>query len=737
MNDIELLAPAGSYETMQAALRAGADAVYMGGRLFGARAYADNPEDDKLLEAIDYVHMRGKRLYLTVNTLLKNDEINGLLYDYIKPIYLAGLDAVIVQDVGVMRFFQEHFPGLHIHASTQMTVTGEYGAKFLAGQKQITRVVTARELSLAEIARIHETCDLEIESFVHGALCYSYSGQCLFSSLAGGRSGNRGRCAQPCRMQYKEVGGSMGYFISPKDLCTIDILPDVLEAGVTSLKIEGRMKKPEYTAGVVSVYRKYLDMYLKKGRSGYKVLAADKQLLLDLFNRGGFCDGYYNKHNGRDMIFIEGKDNEEKGRNEAAFNKMRALYIDSEPEKFGLAGEAYVFAGESVRMNVTCGDIYVSVEGDMVEEAKNQPMSVEKISKQLGKLGGTEFEWKSDLEVYTDDKSFISVTALNALRRDAIAAVKESMLGEYRRSESELVKDTVQKSEPEEVIQPGEMPYASVKADGYDIYSYVENIGVLKELVNVDGIAGFYPDTAALSDDDIFKAIQICKDNGKKVYPVLPHIFRTNAAKWLEGMYDRFETSGIDGLMVRSPEELEWLRGKNSKLELHFDYTVYAYNNKAHDFWNEYKPELMTLSVELNAAELGKIKGGNNALLVYGRIPMMVSAQCVRKTTGSGKCKVEDGRIQELTDRMNNVFPVKNYCKFCYNHIYNCKPVSLLTQQREIERIAPKVLRLDFTIETPSEAKLVAEKFVAAFLYREDIMELKDFTRGHFKRGIR
>ncbi len=737
MRDIELLAPAGSYETMQAALHAGADAVYMGGRLFGARAYADNPEEDLLLQAIDYVHMRGKRLYLTVNTLLKNDEIDELLYDYIKPLYLAGLDAVIVQDVGVMRFIQDNFPGLHIHASTQMTITGEYGAKFLERQRQVTRVVTARELSLSEISKIHETSDLEIESFVHGALCYSYSGQCLFSSLAGGRSGNRGRCAQPCRMQYKEAGGKMGYFISPKDLCTIDILPVVLEAGVTSLKIEGRMKKPEYTAGVVSVYRKYLDMYLKKGRSGYKVSSADKELLLDLFNRGGFCDGYYNKHNGKDMIFTWGKDNEGKGRNEAAFSKMRALYIDCEPEKFGVEGEAYVFVGEPVRMNLKIDDAYISVEGDVAEEAKNQPMSEEKIAKQLGKLGGTEFEWKSDLQVYTDDRSYIGVTQLNALRRDAIDMVKESMLGKYRRSESDLAKAAsyVEGSENSKRKVQTEAKVAS----GYEMYAYVEDLEVLRELVCLDGIAGFYPDMASLSDEDIFKAIDICKKNGKKVYPVLPHIFRTEAAAWLGKIYDKLIALGIDGLMVRSLEELEWLNRKDFELPIHFDYTMYAYNDFAAEFWQEYNPELMTLPLELNFAELSKLGGANQALLVYGRIPMMVSAQCVRKTTGSGKCK-GDGKLQELTDRMNNVFPVKNYCKFCYNRIYNCKPVSLLTQNREIERIAPKVLRLDFTTEKPLEAKNIAEKFIAAFCGSGDEslgVELKDFTRGHFKRGIR
>ena len=333
----ELLAPAGSFESMKAAVAAGADAVYIGGSRFGARAYADNLDEEKMLEAIDYAHLHGVSLYMTVNTLVKEKELDGL-YDYIAPYYERGLDAVIVQDLGVLSAVRRWFPDMSVHASTQMTVTGVDGARLLK-EMGVSRVVTARELSLGELRAIHENVDIEIESFVHGALCYCYSGQCLLSSLIGGRSGNRGRCAQPCRLPYdvkellesgKEAEAERGqeqgrkktfgqrsaagkapaeerylngrderYVMSLKDLCTLDILPDILESGVYSLKIEGRMKSPRYTAGVVSIYRKYVDLYLKEGRGGYRVDDRDRQILLELFDRGGHTEGYYRKHNGK------------------------------------------------------------------------------------------------------------------------------------------------------------------------------------------------------------------------------------------------------------------------------------------------------------------------------------------------------------------------------------------------------------------------------------------------------
>lgn len=301
----ELLAPAGSYETMLVAFNAGADAVYVGGRKFGARAFAGNFNEEELVRAINYAHMFDKKLYLTVNTLIKEEEFSQL-YDYIKPYYEAGLDAVIVQDIGVLKFIAGNFTDLPIHCSTQMTITGEEFGKVLAENKSVTRIVTPRELNLAEIKKMYTVTGLEIESFVHGALCYCYSGQCLLSSIIGARSGNRGRCAQPCRLTFSNAEQKVDnkHLLSPKDLCTLEILPEIIEAGVYSLKIEGRMKKPEYVASVVAIYRKYIDRYLKNGKKNYKAAQEDIDTLKDIYNRGGFTDGFYKRQNGIEMMTI-------------------------------------------------------------------------------------------------------------------------------------------------------------------------------------------------------------------------------------------------------------------------------------------------------------------------------------------------------------------------------------------------------------------------------------------------
>ena len=308
---VEVLAPAGSLDICKAVINAGADAVYLGGDMFGARAYAGNLNQEEMFEALDYAHKLDRHIYLTVNTLLKQNEIEGQLIDYIASFYERGLDAVIVQDLGVMRLIRQNFPDMDIHASTQMTQTGVEGAGLLYKAGAV-RVVTSREMTLGEIKKLHEAYpDMEIESFVHGAMCYCYSGQCLMSSFNGGRSGNRGRCAQPCRLPYKVYDGQNiinnqdeKYALSPKDMCALKILPDVIDAGVYSLKIEGRMKNVTYAAYVTSIYRKYVDKYIANGRKGYRVSDKDIEQLCDIYNRGAFTTGFYDTGKGRDMMAL-------------------------------------------------------------------------------------------------------------------------------------------------------------------------------------------------------------------------------------------------------------------------------------------------------------------------------------------------------------------------------------------------------------------------------------------------
>lgn len=314
MRNVEILAPAGSYESLRGAINGGCDAVYLGGSQFGARAFAENFDEDTMLRSIDYVHFFDKKIYLTVNTLLHNEEIEEQLFSYLEKYYMQGLDAVIVQDPGVLAFIHRNFPKLPIHASTQMTFTTEQGGELLK-HEGVTRFVTSRELGIQEIAQIRQHTQLEIETFVHGALCYCYSGQCFLSSMIGGRSGNRGRCAQPCRMQYQvkdEAGKSIlasPYVLSPKDMCTLDKIPDLVDAGIDSFKIEGRMKKPEYAAFTAYLYRKYTDLYLEYGKQYHsylekhkKELEYDYTCLMDLYNRGGFSSGYFYKKNGPEQM---------------------------------------------------------------------------------------------------------------------------------------------------------------------------------------------------------------------------------------------------------------------------------------------------------------------------------------------------------------------------------------------------------------------------------------------------
>ena len=313
MKKIELLAPAGSYNSLKAAVNAGCDAVYLGGTMFGARAYADNFDLESLKCAIDYVHLRGKRLYLTVNTLLKTGELEQELYDYLIPFYQQGLDAVIVQDLGVVRFLSSYMKELPIHASTQMSLMMAEGAALLLPY-QVKRLVPGRELSLDEIKRLKAGTSMEVETFIHGALCYSYSGQCLMSSMIGGRSGNRGRCAQPCRKPYRLIKqgrrSEEAYFLSPKDLCMLHRLSELSEAGIDSLKIEGRMKRAEYVAGVTAAYRRQLDIleqygileWEKRKKTQPLIFQNEVNQLKELYHRGGFCEGYYQRQNGMEMM---------------------------------------------------------------------------------------------------------------------------------------------------------------------------------------------------------------------------------------------------------------------------------------------------------------------------------------------------------------------------------------------------------------------------------------------------
>ena len=744
----ELLAPAGSFASLKAAVAAGADAVYMGGARFGARAYAQNADQDEMIAAIEYAHLHGCRLYMTVNTLFKENEL-GELYEYLLPYYKAGLDGVIVQDLGALSFIREHFPGIELHASTQMTITSVYGAKELK-RLGCCRVVPAREVSLEEIRRIYDETGMDIETFVHGALCYCYSGQCLMSSLIGGRSGNRGRCAQPCRLPYRVYGQENGTAVnkedqkcvlSMKDLCTLDILPQILEAGVFSLKIEGRMKSPRYTAGVVRIYRKYLDRYLEYGSEGYYVEPEDKKELLDLFDRGGFTSGYYTRHNGRDMIALKEKP-EFRETNKELFDFLDREYVETE-KKEPVEGYAYLAEGLPSVLTLTCGDISVTVSGQEPQAAKNQPMTREKVIRQLGKTGATAFEF-TELEAEVCGALFLPVQALNELRREGFEALTEAIQNQWRRKAPETgeVQNGADSGEKSSRAAGCAGPVPDESAGKRPMYLTVsaETGDQLSAALAVPEVRRICLDASSFQPERWAEFVQLIHQAGKECYLTLPHIFRTHAIGFFRTYRSCLEQAGFDGLLIRAFEEIQWMREEQISFSASFDASVYAWNHGAVHTLKEEQAAFITAPWELNSRELEPVfeacrrEGLPAELIVYGRAPMMVSAQCITKTVkGCSKCP----SLLWMKDRTGARLPVQNHCAFCYNTILNPLPVSLHGCADSVKRLAPEGLRLCFTIETGEETKAVLNAFAAEFIRGENAEPpFTEFTRGHFRRGV-
>lgn len=714
----ELLSPAGSYESFEAAIGAGADAVYVGGPAFGARAYAQNFTQEELITAIETAHIHNRKLYLTVNTLLKNRELDDQLFEYLLPYYEAGLDAVIVQDLGVFSFIRRNFPDLDIHASTQMTVTGPEGMRFLE-EKGATRVVPARELSLEEISAMHKASPLEIETFIHGALCYSYSGQCLMSSIFGGRSGNRGRCAQPCRLPYsvtmdhrKYKGDKDFCALSLKDICTLDILPDILEAGVMSLKIEGRMKQPAYTAGVTAVYRKYLDMYLS-GKE-YHVQEKDRKYLLELFSRGGSCKGYYDMYRGPEMM--------------AFANEKKSGNIQPEIRKIKekIHGNLILSPESPVILEITCKGQTVTAMGGEVQFAKNQPMEEQRIRQQMEKLGNTDFQWE-DLNIEINGRIFVPVKVLNEVRRDALSQLREALIGCQKRAQ---VTKQPTKSKDQAACHRR-------VTDSLPVYVSCERSDTAEILLNEPGITGFY-----FPFDTMEKYFSPELVASSELYLSTPHIHRGEIPeKWLRSAQKWLE-QGMKGFLVRNLESYAVLKKMGYGGKCVLDASMYTWNDQSVDFWREEGVLRNTVPLELNEGELKHRDNTSSELLLYGYIPLMLSAQCVRKNLFGCTGKYETAYLK---DRYNSEFPVKCSCdpwgknisekaKYCYNIIYNSIPYGLPGEKDQVKKLNLHSLRLAFTIEEPEKAKAILKEFRT--VYQENGKPSgRRYTKGHFKRG--
>lgn len=743
MKKVELLAPAGSYESFLGAIHAGADAVYLGGVKYGARAFAENFDEETLCRAIYYAHLFDRKVYLTLNTLMKQSELEEV-EAFLIPFYNAGLDGVIVQDLGLLSFLKRTFPLLELHISTQMAVTGPYSVRMLKEEGAV-RVVPARELSLKEMELLKKE-GLEIETFIHGAMCYCYSGQCFFSSFLGGRSGNRGKCAQSCRLPYQvnlpdkdnSKNRKEEYPLSLKDMCSIELLPELIKAGIDSFKIEGRMKRPEYVAGVTAIYRKYIDLCYRNNLQDIKVEKKDWEALKSLYIRTDIQDGYYKRHNGKEMVTIHKPSYS--GIDEEFAASIYEKYV-KQSLKAKVSGFATLKKGQPAALQLMFKDHVVYVEGNVVDSAQKRPVERDDVEKQLSKTGNTDFIF-STLEIDMDKDIFIPLKALNELRRQAFEELEQQI----KASIEEVRRESLQKDM--DVGQNNSFDGDSMKNNRLtDLVGENSTVNAKKLLhvlvssyeqcrlaLNNSSVRRIY-----VSGDLVLDAkstfLQELKEVSKKkeIWVKTAEILR---AKDYDKLVRLMNISGefAKGMLISNLETYSFLKYHNYGGEIALNYHVYTWNQEALQFWKD-KVHSFLMPVECNIHEWKQLQNGKAEYLCYGKIPMMVTANCIRKTKGA--CRNAGISFEDsITDRYHTDFAVQTNCNYCYNVIYNSVPNSLHQNLEQIEKLKGNGIRLDFTAESEEETKQVLEAY-AGYLEngKADFSFLKDYTTGHYKKG--
>ncbi len=776
---VELLAPAGNYACFLAALSAGADAVYLAGERFGARAYADNFSGEELIRAIRYAHLFSRRVYLTVNTLLKEAELEGLA-DYLRPYVDAGLDAVIVQDFGVLSLVRREFPGLSVHCSTQMTITGSEGVRF-AQTLGAVRVVPARELSIAEIRQIKADCPaMELECFIHGAMCYCYSGQCLMSSMLGKRSGNRGTCAQPCRLPYDVLSAEKNayaareayaaemtdaarasgreeepkrYPLSLKDMSLLQGMPELIEAGIDSFKIEGRMKSAEYCAGVTAAYRAVIDRYLRDPAHFDGPTEKEIDLVRGLYIRTDVGEGYYHRYNGKEMLTPDRPSY--RGCEESVLADIRARYMERTPF-IPVEMKIELFVGRPARLTLSGAGECVVCTSDPVEAARKSPLTDENIRGQLEKTGATPYK-AVKIRIERDDAVFYPVSRLNDLRREALSALSDRLLAGYE----------------ERRLQPGPTEHGNEprrrddsvpgRADrgrrrGYTVYANtLQQVRICMRHPLPDRL---------LIDPYVYDAYLQSGDEenpgGKEIALWMPRILRRKDIPGLTELTERLlqndfcaagdgaaqERPHISGIYVHTPDSYRWAAdlvkrlGQDPCEKIFGSPFLYLMNGETARFWSQ-RLSVMSLSYELHEKEICALLAEMEAdglnspeMPVYGHIPMMVTANCLVLSFGKDGCTHERG-LTILKDRTGQKMPVENQCEYCTNIIYNGVPLSLHKHMPKLQRLYENgrigSFALYFTVEDAKRTEAVLNYYGGP---NAGEWTLGAFTNGHFQRGV-
>ena len=642
----ELLAPAGDMDCLYAAVAAGADAVYVGGKRFGARAFAKNFDIDELASAVRYCRLNEVKLYVTLNTLIEDREMADAVA-YAAELYRIGVDALIVADLGVVSAIRRYVPDLELHASTQMSVHSSLGA-VAAAELGVSRVVVARELSLENIRSVVENSPTEIEVFLHGALCVCHSGQCLFSSMVGGRSGNRGECAQPCRLPFNNGK----YPLSLRDLSLADHIPALIESGVASLKIEGRMKSPDYVYTVTKIYRRLLD----EGRAAN---ADERELLRCAFSRGGFTDGYFVGRTERGMTGVRSD------ADKAATKALSTEGLDLSPRRTPVRATVRLTLGKPSDMTLTNGRKTVTAYGQTPVEAENSPLTREGVAARLSKMGNTNLSLsQNDIEITLDDNINLPPSALNALRRDAAEQLESC--------ERDLVSFTYKpagrkKSEPLTTAQFFSVD-AFLEASRHGLFKHVVDIAFLPHTAPPDALAaagGVYlpPVITDKEWDGVRKSLENIRNSGI-MYALVSNIGQIRAARDLG-----FEVLGDFRLNVTNCE---------SRLS-------YEKMGVTH----------LILSPELTLPQARDIGGG---LITYGRIPLMLTERCfISENFGCDRC----GKAS-LVDRKGEKFPMMREYPH-RNIIFNSHPTYMGDRVAELSAHRIEAEHLIFSTESASE----------------------------------
>lgn len=795
----ELLAPAGSFEALKAAVEAGADAVYLAGKNFGARAYAENFSNESMVQAVKFAHLRNVSVHVTANTLISDDEISNFVR-YIEFLCQANVDAILVQDLGAVSIIKQVAPKMPLHASTQMTIHNLEGVLMLA-ELGFSRVVLSRELSLQEIEYISKNSPIETEIFIHGALCVCYSGQCLMSSMIGGRSGNRGRCAQPCRLPYTLVDSngndvlknSAGeYLLSPKDLNTLNILPKILSTGVTSLKIEGRMKRPEYVATVVKIYRDAIDRNEKS--KFFYATAEENKKLAQIFNRD-FTTAYLEKNPGKNLISDKRPNNRGilAGRvvkiwqNELALKLIEQINVGDQIEiwvkvggrknftikkirfenelciievddtrgikihdrvfkifdaklifearkffknespikKISVTAEVYAEIGKPLTLTMTDedGNATESKTNFYAEIAKNTPLTLDVLKKQIGRLGNTIFKL-TDITAKIGSNLMMPLSEINEVRRKVVDSLEKNRLEKFDKNFFTPVYKDLTFFEPYHVKST-------------EVIAQIDTLEKLNIALENGADAILYGGenfhNRIVGHGEILEALNTTHARGKKFYLATPRIIRNKEIDDLTNILT-LTSEKFDAVYVHNLATLRLVK-QLVHVPMHADFSLPSFNSLAINFLKNLGIKSVTLSPELTLEQIKNLTKKSSLpveCIVHGRTELMISSYCVLGTflgkNNSQKCShiCKTGNFY-LKDRKNILFPVKTD-QFCRMHILNSKVLSMIEHRTTFENVSK--IRVDCRDMNLRET---AEVISA---YKLGGNEIENFTRGHYFRGI-